>query len=257
MNKAVLIHTLGNRDLQFHSNAAIPGKFARTYFDVNTEDDQYYVLKKGRQEGQATFREICVKIQRKLEDPDSQKLFEPAIYFPLLQAACTYILQDRPKIQQVTLYASLQSPAHHQDTDIVAEFAKAYLERHFPHQIQTVHIEYFNMSPLPNDQARMLSEFNESLERISQQGFSPIYLNNNQGLPQATAILNFLGLFQPYTYLQIGKDNYANTVFQSRKEEILEGLLKNRLQEQLQEANLPPDQSELILQFIQSLQFKK
>lgn len=257
MNKAILLHTLGNRDIQFRTNAPLPGDFVEKCLDTNTEDPHYYVLKKGRKEGQPTFREICKIIKRRSEDHNEKKLFQEAMEFPMLAHTCAYVLKEQDTIQNIWLYATSQPRPFHQDTDVMAPFAAAYLEQNFPNQIVNIHIEYRNMSPKPSDRTRILSMFHEDLVKFNQSGFTHIYINNNQGLPQATAALNFLGLFQPYKYLQPGKDTSVEPVSHSQKEEILESLVKNRLFECLPEAGLKAEHAELIRHFVQSLQLKR
>ena len=243
--KVLLIHTLGNRDLQFPKDRQLPPDFARDYLTENTEEgaENFLVLHKGRlNEHARNFREISEQVLQSWHQADSGQGFKAAVCFPMLDQVIDYILDMDGQIHQILLCTTHQFPPHGQDTDLVAELAKTYLEeKHGENsRIKDTAIVRLNISPEPESKARILSHFHKLIEQYRQAGCDKIYISNNQGLPAATQALDFLGLFQPYIFLAPHPRKGVNIISHAEEERILWQTFKAQLIEVISTLDFQP-----------------
>ncbi|MEZ4851043.1 MAG: hypothetical protein R3B93_20995 [Bacteroidia bacterium] len=238
----LLIHTLGNRDLQFPKEVGIPSGFARKYLADNTEKgaEDFLVIRKSGEKKEPSFRDVSRKIQDEIRHGKHKEIFTEALRFPMLEQVCRYVLTQKGQIDRLILCTTLQTPPHGQDTDLVAEMARDYFRREKPQfpGLKEIRIEYMNIAPYGRGRDESLRYFHEMIEEQKTQGFDQLYISHNQGLPTATRALDFLGLFQDYTYLSIHPQNGVSVVDNAVYESILSELIKDRLGEIIREASL-------------------
>lgn len=243
MSKTVLLHTLGNRDLQFPKDKGIPSGFARAYLMDNTEigAENYLVIKKsGGFEEQRSFRDISALILKACQDDKEGLIYRQALSFPMLDQAIQYVFQHHGGLDKLLLCTTHQLPSHAQDTDLVAEIATQHFQEKFKDnpKVGEILIRYLNISPTNKGRERMLQQFHQLFQELKEEGFENIYISNNQGLPAATKALDFIGLFQGYHYLSIHPLEGVNEVSNIAYEEILTELIRERLIEIIKQTPL-------------------
>ncbi|RMG70669.1 MAG: hypothetical protein D6722_08375 [Bacteroidetes bacterium] len=231
MSRIALLHTLGNRDLQFPRDRGLPPDFARQYLTDNTERgaQNYLVIRKNRQE--PGFRAICARLLRAWNDPQQGPIFAQAMCFPLLEAAVSYLESTVGKPDLIQLCATLQAPPHPQDTDLLGELAMAYWRQRGEADAPApqLSLAYLNVVPGEKGPVRMLRFFHRLLANLREEGYTRIFISHNQGLPQATRTLDLLGFFRDYTYLHLDPRRGVYVVDQSPFEEIIFEAVRDRM----------------------------
>lgn len=202
MNKTILIHTIGNRDLQFFKEEATFKDKERLLLTDNREDERFMVLKNDW-EGDRLFRANSDELLRYLE-ADSAGRLKKNLQFPMLEMAIQHVVDQKTPVDQIRICVTKQADPHHQDTDYVGKICSQYyfpkLQEKF--YIPEIKIEEMDVKPDPN-KVTVMQTVNKILERVLAEGFNHVYISNRQGLPDVTFAFVICGLFQSFHYLSI------------------------------------------------------
>ena len=231
MSRVALLHTLGNRDLQFPRDRGLPPDFARQYLTDNTERgaEQYLVIRKTNED--PVFRAICGRLLRAWDDPQQGPIFAQAMCFPMLEAAMDYVQEAMGQVDLIQLCATLQAPPHPLDTDLLGELAMKYWQQRWQDEPDAprLSVAYLNVASAEQGPVRMLRFFHRLLANLREEGYDRIFISHNQGLPQATRTLDMLGFFRDYTYLRLDPRRGVFTVDQSPFEEVIFEAVRDRM----------------------------
>ena len=227
----LLLHTIGNRDLQFAKSALLPGEFQEAYLETNFEDERYFVLRKDSPPGGVSFWRRSLNLQYLLKQETDHESILAAMAFPMLDAAIAWVIKHVGKIDKLVLSTTLQTTPHKYDTDAIGGIATDYLERHFDPQMQISQIcmESMHIAPIGKGKLDILEYFHHLMQKLRKEGYEQIVISNQQGLPDATAALTFVGFFQNYTYLSIHPTEGVKVVEYHIHERILADLVKQKV----------------------------
>lgn len=227
----LLLHTIGNRDLQFAKSALFPGGFQETYLETNFEDQSYFVLRKDSHPGGESFWRRSLNLQHLLKYDPNPEPVRTAMSFPMLEAAIGYVNQHIGRIDKLVLSTTLQTTPHKYDTDAIGEIAREYLLEHYSRETQVgrVFMESMHIAPVGKGKLDILLHFHQLMKKLKDQGFAHIIISNQQGLPDASSALTFVGFFQNYTYLSIHPKEGVKVVDHGTHEQILSDLVKEKV----------------------------
>ncbi|RMG70674.1 MAG: hypothetical protein D6722_08400 [Bacteroidetes bacterium] len=247
MGKTLLIHSLGNRDLQLSKAAPIPGEFRDKYFEDNSEgleERVFYVVKKDR------FRDHCRDLHHTLTyglDQAEKAALETHLEMPILMPVLRKVAKRFQGIDRLMLLATQQPIPFRQDTDEAAKIAALLLHERYSREapdpkqawLGEIEIRHFDSKPGPERKARMIRECAGMLEDAKKDGFDRIFISPVAGLPALTEALIFVGYFQNYTYYEpIALTQEVIEMDFGEQEQILAQNVKDRLISLIRDANL-------------------
>ena len=207
LDKTILIHTIGNRDLQVQNgpDVAIPVSITKLLTD-NKEENGYMILKNDRIE-EHCFRANSKHLEEHLEY-HKESLLKKHLEFPMLRKVLDHVIHresetnKRKHIDQIRICVTKQADPHIQDTDYVGKICEKFYFPKVKDYVDEIVVEEMNVKPSP-DKEKVINVVNDILDRVIADGFKHIYISNKQGLPDVTFAFVFCGLFQSYTYLSI------------------------------------------------------
>ena len=241
MGKTLLIHSLGNRDLQMAKSAPVPGDITDRFFDNNMEPggEGYYVVKK------QNFRMHCMDLEQSLSYEFSESEYlRQYLELPILQPVMRWVAQTQGGIDRLVLLATKQAQPFQLDTDAAGKIASQLLQQRYSRPAGTepllneVALEFIDSEPGPQRKGRMMKTCFELLQDLQKEGFDQIFISPMAGLPDLSEALIFIGYFQAYTYLyHTPKDGRIHQMDFSIQEDILAQIVKDRVIQVVQQAN--------------------
>lgn len=235
----ILLHTIGNRDLQFPGSSGLPLDFQQAYLEKNTEKDagSFFVLSKtpGPEPFQ-TFVKLAQEVRRRYETPRGEEAYRSAVRFPMLEAVIDFVLRREKLIDLLILMGTQQSPEHHQDTHPVAKLARSYLQNQ-ERPIAEIQVVNLAASPTASGRKALLEECRHRSAPFLRPE-NQVYISNHQGLPDVSRVLDLLGFFQGYTYLAVHAKEGVSVVDHTPYEQILADLIQRKLLRVLSDTNL-------------------
>lgn len=205
MSKTVLIHTLGNRDLQFSMDGSIPPIIYKNLLEENTEDEAYLVIKKGSPKGDNYFRKNCKMLSQEIA-ADTENNIIPGIKFPMVDSAIRYIQEEChvSQIDKLVLIATCQAKPFAFDTDELGALIETHLSPYFSQKpgIEKIEVFYLEISAVSRqDELGLFNGVHKALQNILAEGYDQVFISHKTGLPKVTFALTFAGFFQGYSYL--------------------------------------------------------
>lgn len=211
MPKTLLIHTIGNRDLQFTNQ--LPAKYVNGYeLEFNKEGmGEYYVIP--QRSKNSYFRSICQDVIMDLGGLHASHILD-CMRMPMLEAVCQYIYKkENTLIDRVLLCFTAQPEPFRTDTDKIGEIIENYLEDKLSTRLpQVAEFSYKYMALRLDPEVEKYSIFqyiNREVMQTSIQGFDRVFVSPRQGHPDITFAFQICGLFQGFSYLRLGKDGVA------------------------------------------------
>lgn len=217
MSKTLLIHTLGNRDLQFRKKGISHDLIEAYSLETNSENPNFYlcVPKTIRKEGGKSvgvFRKITEKIQQDLEEEhETAPLIKQSYDFPMLKSACYFVQKEVEQIDEVRLIGTAQDSQHDFDTLYVTDMAKNYTQKYCATQLQNgqpsilsvkTDFLHWNMHEESTEE-EIYTYFYAILGKYLNEGYDKIYMSCNTGIPDVTAALKALGYWRDeFVYLK-------------------------------------------------------
>ena len=231
--RSILIHTIGNRDLQFSNMVRGDGNFDKDYLEQNKEKgkENFLVIKKGIRNSKHTFNKNSELILRQLENSSYAEDLRENLRFPLLESAIQFVRSQLTyPIDQVLVCTTYQMPAHPFDTFFVGKIVEKYLgSRVKTGSFHTVKRHVMNIAPVGNLRAKIVKECEQLLEEVKGNNYQKIFISNTAGLPALSEALNLVGFFQGYNYLGIDANKGAFVVDKKDQEEVVFNLAKKKL----------------------------
>lgn len=197
MSKSILIHTIGNRDLQF-DRTITAAEMKLFEFEENSDENTFYVLKKKYDGGNFNKQSKALLGKLRLK---KHKALKDKIHFPMLEQVCNYVISKGIKLDKVVLCVSKQIPPYGTDTNYIADVIHKYFENQLIDElgIEEIGYEYMSMN-LRSRQDTFVYCYEKMLPQLVK-GYDKVFISHKQGHPSVTFSLILAGLFEPYTYL--------------------------------------------------------
>ena len=239
MSKTVLIHTLGNRDIQFSSEAKLSAKITETYLSKNTEVGSEYFrhIRKSTydtdSEKKLGFRQICKILEERIRKGDED--LKTAMKFPMLEKAGEFVLNQAAvqRIDKLILCPTRQDKPHPMDTDHLAPLAQRFVKGLYSrkHLIDHIEVKPIPINPQnPKAKLKMYEAIENLYTELEAEHFDKIYVSNRQGLPDVTNAFDLMGLFRGYEFLVIRSGSGQGVQIDDRgaQEQYLAKMLKDK-----------------------------
>lgn len=210
MSKTILIHTIGNRDLQFASSVST--KLSRSILESNPEDPDSLVLIKNNSNRGKNFMDCAVELIGMLENPreDKEEILKH-MSFPMLEQVCNYAFHhsESSSLDEVVICATTQIRPFYLDTVKIADLIKGYYEELLINKvpgIKKVTYKYMvlDLSPGASREEIFRYCYDEIFNTYIEEG-DQVFISHRQGHPDITFSFMLSGLFQSYHYLVPGE----------------------------------------------------
>lgn len=211
--KTLLVHTIGNRDVQFVKS--IEDKIAQELMRDNPEDGAHWVLQVGLDQYE-TFWDRTKVLADYLETavPRTQEYWYHQMYCPMLESVVQYVVERDLEVGELWLLSTGQLPPYGpyaKDTYHAARLIQQYII----YQKQQKEITPFDAigkvkvlrltCNLQEDRQGILYHVYQWLENAHLE-FRDVYISNKSGLPKVAEALNLAGILTDYHYLSSYKN---------------------------------------------------
>lgn len=198
MSKTLLIHTLGNRDLQF--KGSVPGAFMSRYLEPNSEDHDYYIIRKGGDEPDASFRSYSARVLAELKAKTGAEIL-PHLHFTILEQIISFIFNETScsQLDEVWLLPTKQNKPFIFDTDKIGLIAKEFLISRLTKNpnIDKVQVRYLKIAG--NNRDVIVQQVDEICSKIQHE---QVFISANQGLPEVTFAFTLMSILNGYTCIK-------------------------------------------------------
>lgn len=205
--KTLLVHTIGNRDVQFVED--IKEKIKQKLLRSNPEGG-HGVLEVGANKSESFWdRTKALADHLETAGPRTTQYWYDQMDCPMLESVVQYVTKEEITINQLWLLSTGQDPPYGpyiKDTYHAARLIEQYITDQKKQikpslfdAIEKVKILRLTRN-LQEDRQGILFDLHQWLEN-AHLDFSDIYISNKGGLPKVTEALNLIGILTDYHYL--------------------------------------------------------
>lgn len=207
--KKILIITLGNRDLQLSSDAAVIMRHFELFEKGGVDAGQNKVIKKSEGRFLSNSEEIF----------NNYESLHDKVVFPMVE---TYLDQMQEKPDLIVLVSSHQTPADPQDCHFVAEFLKRWLED------RSHNVDYYPLECSPIDFPELVNVFSMFYDGYRN---DELYVGNSGGTPDMRAATYAAGFFRDIRFItiQAREKNVNISNFHAQEKLVLKHIVENML----------------------------
>jgi hypothetical protein len=207
--KKILIITLGNRDLQLSSDAAVIMRHFELFEKGGVDAGQNKVIKKSEGRFLSNSEEIL----------NNYEALHDKVVFPMVE---TYLDQMQEKPDLIVLVSSHQTPADPQDCHFVAEFLKRWLED------RSYNVDYYPLECSPIDFPELVNVFSMFYDGYRN---DELYVGNSGGTPDMRAATYAAGFFRDIRFItiQAREKNVNISNFHAQEKLVLKHIVENML----------------------------
>ncbi len=207
MAGTVLIHMIGNRDLQF-DRTITSDEMELFEFEKNSDQTSFLVLKKlvqkkidqQKEENVVTFLKQTKKLLGLLAT-EKHKDLKSKIHFPMFTQVAEYVSAKGFTLDRVVFCVTKQKNEYPTDTTYVADIIEKYFEKDLLEKYGIKEIAYEKMTMNLASRPETFSYCYEKMLPQLVKGYDKVFISHKQGHPFVTFSLLLAGLFEPYTFL--------------------------------------------------------
>lgn len=202
MAGTILIHMIGNRDLQFERSIT-SDELDLFEFEKNSDQTSFLVLKKlvHKDEGKdITFLKQTKKLLGLLATEEHKDL-KKKIHFPMFTQVAQYVSAKGFTVDKVVFCVTKQKNEYPTDTNYVADIIKKYFEKDLLEKYGIKEIAYEKMTMNLASRPETFTYCYEKMLPQLVKDYDKVFISHKQGHPFVTFSLLLAGLFKPYTFL--------------------------------------------------------